>query len=141
MERRCTGASCRSASAAATPADCAPARAGLHSRHEGHRATLVLKRSTSDLRPPMWRAIHSPELATACNLSAKALFAGRSAQARPSPFDVIVSRSQRKSMSDPIKTDVLIIGAGPCGLFAVFELGLLDIKAHLIDILDKVGGQ
>jgi thioredoxin reductase (NADPH) len=46
-----------------------------------------------------------------------------------------------KGMSDPIKTDVLIIGAGPIGLFAVFELGLLDIKAHLVDILDKVGGQ
>jgi thioredoxin reductase (NADPH) len=44
-------------------------------------------------------------------------------------------------MPEPIKTDVLIIGAGPCGLFAVFELGLLDIKAHLVDILDKVGGQ
>ena len=44
-------------------------------------------------------------------------------------------------MSDPIKTDVLIIGAGPVGLFGVFELGLLDIKAHLVDILDKVGGQ
>src|SRR5215207_4787034 len=41
----------------------------------------------------------------------------------------------------PIKTDVLIIGAGPVGLFAVFELGLLDIKAHLVDIFDKVGGQ
>ncbi len=39
------------------------------------------------------------------------------------------------------KTDVIIIGAGPVGLFAVFELGLLDIKAHLIDILDKPGGQ
>jgi thioredoxin reductase (NADPH) len=44
-------------------------------------------------------------------------------------------------MGEPIKTDVLIIGAGPCGLFAVFELGLLDMKAHLVDILDKVGGQ
>jgi thioredoxin reductase (NADPH) len=44
-------------------------------------------------------------------------------------------------MSEPIKTDVLIIGAGPCGLFAVFELGLLDMKAHLVDILDKPGGQ
>jgi thioredoxin reductase (NADPH) len=44
-------------------------------------------------------------------------------------------------MTDPIKTDVLIIGAGPIGLFAVFELGLLDIKAHLVDILDKIGGQ
>jgi thioredoxin reductase (NADPH) len=44
-------------------------------------------------------------------------------------------------MSEPIKTDALIIGAGPCGLFAVFELGLLDMKAHLVDILDKIGGQ
>jgi thioredoxin reductase (NADPH) len=44
-------------------------------------------------------------------------------------------------MSETIKTDVLIIGAGPVGLFAVFELGLLDIKAHLVDILDKIGGQ
>lgn len=44
-------------------------------------------------------------------------------------------------MSEQIKTDVLIIGAGPVGLFAVFELGLLDIKAHLVDILDKVVGQ
>src|SRR5215204_1217513 len=46
-----------------------------------------------------------------------------------------------ETMSEPIKTDVLIIGAGPCGLFAVFELGLLDMKCHLIDILDKIGGQ
>ncbi len=44
-------------------------------------------------------------------------------------------------MTEPIKTDVVIIGAGPCGLFAVFELGLLDMKAHLIDILDRPGGQ
>ncbi|WP_027834378.1 NAD(P)/FAD-dependent oxidoreductase [Maritalea myrionectae] len=40
-----------------------------------------------------------------------------------------------------IVTDVVIVGAGPVGLFAVFELGLLDIKCHLIDILDKPGGQ
>src|SRR5277367_1339671 len=44
-------------------------------------------------------------------------------------------------MSEAIKTDVLIIGAGPCGLFSVFELGLLDMKVHLVDILDKIGGQ
>ncbi|HLA20472.1 MAG TPA: NAD(P)/FAD-dependent oxidoreductase, partial [Pseudolabrys sp.] len=44
-------------------------------------------------------------------------------------------------MTEPIKTDALIIGAGPCGLFAVFQLGLLDMKAHLVDILGKVGGQ
>jgi len=40
-----------------------------------------------------------------------------------------------------IKTDAVIIGAGPVGLFAVFELGLLDIKCHVLDILDKPGGQ
>jgi thioredoxin reductase (NADPH) len=41
----------------------------------------------------------------------------------------------------PIETDAVIIGAGPVGLFAVFELGLVDIKAHVVDILDKAGGQ
>ncbi len=40
-----------------------------------------------------------------------------------------------------IETDAVIIGAGPCGLFAVFELGLLDIKSHVVDILDRPGGQ
>lgn len=40
-----------------------------------------------------------------------------------------------------IETDCLIIGAGPVGLFSVFELGLLDINCHIIDILDKPGGQ
>ena len=41
----------------------------------------------------------------------------------------------------PVETDCVIIGAGPVGLFAVFELGLLDIKAHVLDILPKPGGQ
>jgi thioredoxin reductase (NADPH) len=40
-----------------------------------------------------------------------------------------------------ITTDVVVIGAGPCGLFAAFELGLLDLKCHFIDILDRPGGQ
>ena len=38
-------------------------------------------------------------------------------------------------------TDVIIIGAGPVGLFAIFQLGLLNLQCHLIDNLDKVGGQ
>lgn len=41
----------------------------------------------------------------------------------------------------PIKTDVVIVGAGPVGLFQVFELGLLDLKAELVDSLSKPGGQ
>ena len=44
-------------------------------------------------------------------------------------------------MSEVIETDVVIVGAGPVGLFAVFELGLYDLKCHLIDILDRPGGQ
>ena len=45
------------------------------------------------------------------------------------------------SGSEVIETDAVIIGAGPCGLFAVFELGLLDLNAHVVDILDRPGGQ
>ena len=41
----------------------------------------------------------------------------------------------------PIHTEVVIIGAGPCGLFQVFELGLLGIAAHVIDSLSAPGGQ
>ncbi len=45
-------------------------------------------------------------------------------------------------MSDPRpKTDVAIIGAGPVGLFAVFECGMVKVKAHVIDALDMLGGQ
>ena len=40
-----------------------------------------------------------------------------------------------------IEADAVIVGAGPVGLFQVFELGLLEIKAHVIDSLPVVGGQ
>ena len=40
-----------------------------------------------------------------------------------------------------MKTDILVIGAGPVGLFTVFEAGLLGLKCTLIDNLDKPGGQ
>lgn len=40
-----------------------------------------------------------------------------------------------------IKTDILIIGAGPCGLFTVFEAGLLKLRCHLVDVLPQPGGQ
>lgn len=40
-----------------------------------------------------------------------------------------------------ITTDILIIGAGPTGLFAVFEAGLLKMKCHIIDALPQPGGQ
>ncbi|MFA5901594.1 MAG: NAD(P)/FAD-dependent oxidoreductase [Hyphomicrobium sp.] len=45
------------------------------------------------------------------------------------------------SAATPIETDAVVIGAGPVGLFAVFELGLVDVKAHVVDILGKPGGQ
>lgn len=40
-----------------------------------------------------------------------------------------------------VKTDICIIGAGPVGLFAVFEAGLLGMKCHLVDVLPQAGGQ
>ena len=49
--------------------------------------------------------------------------------------------SQLKQLISMIKTDILIIGAGPCGLFAVFEAGLLKMRCHLIDYLPQPGGQ
>src|ERR687891_268046 len=58
-----------------------------------------------------------------------------SASARQSPLPDL-------SMTDAvITTDMIIIGAGPVGLFAVFEAGLLGMRCHLVDNLDKVGGQ
>ena len=40
-----------------------------------------------------------------------------------------------------IETDIIIIGAGPCGLFTVFEAGLIKLRCHLIDSLAQPGGQ
>ena len=59
---------------------------------------------------------------------------------------VLVMNDIAKNMNgaaggDVIETDAIIVGAGPVGLFAVFELGLLDISSALVDILDKPGGQ
>jgi thioredoxin reductase (NADPH) len=46
-----------------------------------------------------------------------------------------------QTVDGPIETDAVIVGAGPVGLFQVFELGLLEIKAHVIDSLAYPGGQ
>src|SRR5436190_6914741 len=71
-------------------------------------------------------------------------FSCRASPARQSPIPN--PREFQKAFAvltktEVITTDALIVGAGAVGLFAVFELGLLDIKCHLVDILDKVGGQ
>ena len=53
-----------------------------------------------------------------------------------------MAKNDMSHMSAPtIETDAVIIGAGPVGLFQVFELGLLEIKAHVIDLLPYPGGQ
>lgn len=51
------------------------------------------------------------------------------------------SDSALKFERPPVHTDVVIVGAGPCGLFQVFELGLLGLKAQVIDSLPAAGGQ
>ena len=55
----------------------------------------------------------------------------------------IVTTANAHDLADsrPIETDAVIVGAGPVGLFQVFELGLLEIKAHVIDSLGRRGGQ
>ena len=57
----------------------------------------------------------------------------------PKPDPVIAATA--RSHDGPIETDAVIVGAGPVGLFQVFELGLLEIKAHVIDSLAYPGGQ
>jgi thioredoxin reductase (NADPH) len=56
---------------------------------------------------------------------------------------ILVSRDSQLALIDgpAIDTDVVIVGAGPVGLFQVFELGLLGLKAHVIDSLPAAGGQ
>ena len=56
-------------------------------------------------------------------------------------LDLVEPVTSVSSSDDVIEIDALIIGAGPVGLFTVFELGLLDIKAHVVDILGRPGGQ
>ena len=56
-------------------------------------------------------------------------------------WSAFLTSNSETPMSEVIKTDAVIVGAGPVGLFAVFELGLVDIKCHVIDILDRAGGQ
>ena len=43
--------------------------------------------------------------------------------------------------TDPYRTDIVVIGAGPVGLFAVFEAGMLEMRCHVVDTLDAIGGQ
>ncbi len=56
------------------------------------------------------------------------------------PRQCVAARSAAPA-SDPVAADAVVIGAGPVGLFQVFELGLLDIRAHVIDALPHIGGQ
>ena len=52
-----------------------------------------------------------------------------------------MSLTSSVASGEPIQAEVLIVGAGPCGLFQVFELGLLGISAHIVDSLAHPGGQ
>jgi thioredoxin reductase (NADPH) len=51
------------------------------------------------------------------------------------------SVAAESSAGGRIETDALVVGAGPVGLFQVFELGLLEIRAHVVDSLPRIGGQ
>jgi thioredoxin reductase (NADPH) len=57
----------------------------------------------------------------------------------PNPNPAVADTA--RNHDGPIETDALIVGAGPVGLFQVFELGLLEVKAHIVDSLAYAGGQ
>jgi thioredoxin reductase (NADPH) len=58
------------------------------------------------------------------------------------PIETLVQSGNADSASVPtIRTDVLIVGAGPVGLFAAFEAGVLGLSCHIVDALEEVGGQ
>ncbi len=69
----------------------------------------------------------------------------------PTPHSVCQARRARSSLRRPsmiiaekaqkVITDVLIVGAGPVGLFAVFQCGMLKMRCHVVDALDMAGGQ
>jgi len=59
----------------------------------------------------------------------------------PNPVAAATHQAGGNPGGQPLEIDALIVGAGPVGLFQVFELGLLEIKAHVIDSLKVVGGQ
>lgn len=59
----------------------------------------------------------------------------------PNPVADATQQAGGHTGGQPLEIDALIVGAGPVGLFQVFELGLLEIKAHVIDSLKVVGGQ
>lgn len=61
--------------------------------------------------------------------------------AHPNVTETAALHDGPPNAADPIETDAVIVGAGPVGLFQVFELGLLEIKAHIIDSLAYPGGQ
>src|SRR5579863_7919140 len=71
-----------------------------------------------------------------------ALFRGMRAPGRPSTMPSSMSETApTRDPAAPVSAEVVIIGAGPCGLFQVFELGLLGISAHVVDSLQHPGGQ
>ena len=55
--------------------------------------------------------------------------------------DTIRSDETNTDANGIIDTDAVIVGAGPVGLFAIFELGMLKMKAHIVDSLEEIGGQ
>src|SRR2546430_8835278 len=115
---------------------CSPARGSLVKSRLRRTSTALSSPPRTDRargfrRSGLWR---EPVPLPAANSTARAHANGA---LRPLLFDILPEQQMRES----IKTGVVIVGAGPAGLFAVFELGLLDIEAHLIDVLPKPGGQ
>ena len=66
---------------------------------------------------------------------------GRTRPTRSANWCAIGEARPKHAVTPPIETDALVIGAGPVGLFQAFQLGLLEIKACIVDALPRIGGQ
>ncbi len=96
---------------------------------------------TSPEVPDLQNTVISPQKTESSALESQEIVVAQETDFAMESPNTQEDRKEEIMSEEIIKTDCLIIGAGPVGLFAVFELGLLDIKCHLVDILDKPGGQ
>jgi thioredoxin reductase (NADPH) len=62
-------------------------------------------------------------------------------QATPAPQQASGQDASQGTPDVPLRTDILIVGAGPVGLFAAFEAGVIGLSCHIVDALDRIGGQ
>lgn len=107
-----------------------------------HFAILLLRRATGGPCPP-WIGIRKTRLPVAVFAAGRLLQAIVAALFRFLRFVMTSAATLNADSPQPVeqRTDVLVVGAGPVGLFAAFQAGVLGMSCVLVDALDRPGGQ